>query len=281
MSAWPSSFARSALVTFVRVAGLGVLVGFAIGLTVSEVVRRVDDPMIETTLTTIAAYGSFVVAEHFHYSGEIATVTAGLLCGNYGARTGMSATTRIAVGNFWEYLAFALNSIVFLLIGFEVSLSALAYAWKPILVAYCVVTLGRALVAYAVAAAVKKTRESFPFKWAGALTWGGLRGSLSMVLALSLPASMHNRELLVVMTFGVVLLSILVQGSTRPRLVKLICWWASRMRTSTQLARYKRTTKRSCRMQSPKRRYCATRCISCAVWNKLRSSIEHCWQRRT
>jgi len=210
----------SALVTFVRVAGLGVLVGFAIGLTVSEVVRRVDDPMIETTLTTIAAYGSFVVAERFHYSGVIATVTAGLLCGNYGARTGMSATTRIAVGNFWEYLAFALNSIVFLLIGFEVSLSALAYAWKPILVAYCVVTLGRALVAYAVAAAVKETRESFPFKWAGALTWGGLRGSLSMVLALSLPASMHNRELLVVMTFGVVLLSILVQGSTMPLLLR-------------------------------------------------------------
>lgn len=213
----------SALVTFVRVAGLGVLVGFAIGLIVSEVIRRVDDPMIETTLTTIAAYGSFVLAEHFHYSGVIATVTAGLLCGNYGARTGMSATTRIAVGNFWEYLAFALNSIVFLLIGFEVSLSALAHAWKPILVAYCVVTLGRALVTYAVATAVRKTREALPFKWAGALTWGGLRGGLSMVLVLSLPASMHSREILVVMTFGVVLLSILVQGSTMPFLLRKMC----------------------------------------------------------
>ena len=77
-------------------------------------------PMLEITLTTIAAYGSFVAAEEFHFSGVIATVTAGMLCGNYGAPRGMSPATRMAVESFWEYLAFALNSLVFLLIGLEV-----------------------------------------------------------------------------------------------------------------------------------------------------------------
>ena len=152
----------TALIGFVRVVGMGSLFGAVVGVIVSEVIKRVDDPMIETTLTTIAAYGSFVLAEHFHYSGVLSTVTAGLVCGNYGARTGMSATTRIAVGNFWEYLAFALNSNVFLLVGFEVSLTALVSAWKPILVAYLMVTHGRGLVACAVTIAVRKTREALP-----------------------------------------------------------------------------------------------------------------------
>ena len=78
-----------------------VLAGLGLGLV----------QMIEITLTTIAAYGSFLAAEHFHYSGVIATVSAGLLCGNYGARIGMSPSTRVAVETFWEYMAFALNSM--------------------------------------------------------------------------------------------------------------------------------------------------------------------------
>ena len=110
---------------FVRVVGMGTLIGVAIGFAAAKVIQRVDDPMIEITLTTIAAYGSFVAAESFHYSGVIATVAAGMLCGNYAARTGMSPSTQIAVESFWEYVAFALNSIVFLLIGFEVRIDML------------------------------------------------------------------------------------------------------------------------------------------------------------
>ena len=115
---------------FIKIVGIGGLIGVGGGLAVSQVIKQVDDPMIEITLTTIAAYGSFLAAEQFHYSGVIATVSAGMLCGNYGARVGMSPSTRIAVETFWEYVAFALNSIVFLLIGLEVHFQALLASWQ-------------------------------------------------------------------------------------------------------------------------------------------------------
>ena len=84
--------------------------------------------MIEITLTTIAAYGSFIAGEQLHGSGVIAAVVAGMLCGNYGARIGMTPSTRVAVETFWEYVAFALNSLIFLLIGFESSIKDLIAA---------------------------------------------------------------------------------------------------------------------------------------------------------
>jgi len=199
---------------FFTIVGAGLLVGAAIGFVVSQIIQRVDDPMIEITLTTIAAYGSFVAAEQLHYSGVIATVAAGMLCGNYGARTGMSASTRVSVETFWEYVVFALNSIVFLLIGLEVNLHALLSSWKAVLVAYVVVTLGRGVVIFVVSGLLRATRERIPARWSAVLTWGGLRGGLSMVLVLSLPAGFPYRDLLVSMTFGVVVLSILIHGLT-------------------------------------------------------------------
>ena len=205
---------------FVTIVGAGLLIGLALGLAVSKIIQRVDDPMIEITLTTIAAYGSFVAAESLHYSGVIATVAAGMLCGNYGARTGMSPTTRVAAETFWEYIAFALNSIVFLLIGFEVNLHALVASWQAILVAYFIVTFGRAVVVYGVTALLRATRERIPFRWCSVLTWGGLRGSVPMVLVLGLPQDFAHRELLVTMTFGVVILSILIHGLTMSPLLK-------------------------------------------------------------
>jgi CPA1 family monovalent cation:H+ antiporter len=199
---------------FFNIVVLGGLIGAAVGLAVSFVIKHVDDAMIEITLTTIAAYGSFVAAEHFHYSGVIAVVVAGILCGNYGARIGMTPSTRVAVETFWEYVAFALNSMVFLLIGLEVHLDALFSSWKAILVAYLVVTVGRGLIIFAVSGLLRSTRERFPWVWSVVLTWGGLRGALPMVLVLSLPGAFPHRELLVTMTFGVVLISILVHGMT-------------------------------------------------------------------
>jgi CPA1 family monovalent cation:H+ antiporter len=229
---------------FVRVVGLGALVGLVIGLLVSEVVKRIDDPMIEITLTTIAAYGSFVTAEQFHCSGVIATVVAGMLCGNYAARAGMSPSTRIAAETFWEYVAFALNSIVFLLIGFQVSLGALAASWQAILVAYLAVLLGRGVVVLGVSALLRAARNPIPSTWATVLTWGGLRGSLSMVLVLGLPLGFAHRDLLVTMTFGVVILSILVQGLSMSPLLKRLGLLEEdqaraaydRLRTATQAA---------------------------------------------
>lgn len=199
---------------FLMIVGFGALIGVAIGLAVSQVIRQVDDAMIEITLTTIAAYGSFVAAEHFQCSGVIAVVVAGVLCGNYGARTGMTPSTKVAVEAFWEYVAFALNSIVFLLIGLEVQLDALFSSWKAILVAYLVVTVCRGLVIFAVSGLLRMSRETISWPWSVALMWGGLRGGLPMVLVLSLPKGFLHRDLLVTMTFGVVMISILAHGMT-------------------------------------------------------------------
>lgn len=208
------------VIDFVKVVGMGMLIGGAIGYSISKVIQQIDDPLIEITLTVIAAYGSFIAAEHFHYSGVIATVVAGMLSGSYAARTGMSPSTRIAVETFWEYAAFAFNSMIFLLIGFEVSIATLVASWKPILVAFLAVLIARAIVVYLSSAALKLTKENIPWNWAAVLTWGGLRGSLSMVLALGLAMDFPHREILIHMTFGVVILSIIVQGLTMSPLLR-------------------------------------------------------------
>ncbi len=222
---------------FIKIVGVGALIGAGFGLVVSQVTTQVDDPMIEITLTTIAAYGSFLAAEHFHYSGVIATVSAGMLCGNYGARVGMSPSTRLAVEAFWEYVAFALNSIVFLLIGLQVNFQSLLASWQPILVAYLVVTGGRALIVFAASSLLRRTRERISWAWSVILTWGGLRGGLPMVLALSLPKDFPHRELLVSMTFGVVILSILIHGLTMSPLLR----WLGVVRGHREHAAYELT----------------------------------------
>jgi Na+:H+ antiporter len=208
-------------VEFVRIVGGGLAIGVLIGLGVSQIIRQVDDAMIEITLTTLAAYGSFLAAEQMGFSGVIATVSAGMLCGNYAARTGMSPSTRIAAETFWEYIAFALNSIVFLLVGLRVHISELAASWALILAAYAAVTIARAGVVFGVSAFNRANRSSaWPTSWSAVLTWGGMRGSLSMVLALALPPALAQRDLLITVTFGVVLLSILLQGLTMGPLLR-------------------------------------------------------------
>ncbi|HET7463638.1 MAG TPA: Na+/H+ antiporter [Longimicrobium sp.] len=233
----PVSAARLAL-EFLQVVGIGALIGAGIGLVVSHVIERVDDAMIEITLTTIAAYGTFVLAEGLGYSGVIATVVAGMLCGNYAARVGMSPSTRIAVETFWEYVAFALNSIVFLLIGFEVRLGSLVSHVPGILLAYLATMVARAVVVYGVTAALRGRGDRMPPAWSAVLTWGGLRGGLSMVLVLSLPPAFPHREVIVTLTFGVVLLSILVNGlSMSPLLRRLGVGTAHETRTAYDQAR--------------------------------------------
>ncbi|MEO7298629.1 MAG: sodium:proton antiporter [Verrucomicrobiota bacterium] len=224
-------------IDFIKIVGIGGLIGTGLGLAVSQVIKQVDEPMIEITLTTIAAYGSFVTAEHFGVSGVIATVSAGMICGNYAAHVGMSPTTRIAVETFWEYVAFALNSIVFLLIGLEVHYQELLASWQAILVAYLVVTGGRALIIFGASSLLYKTRERIPWAWSAVLTWGGMRGALPMVLVLSLPQDFPHRELLLSMTFGVVILSILGHGLTISPMLR----WLGIIRGQRELAEYEVT----------------------------------------
>ncbi|MDQ2766979.1 MAG: cation:proton antiporter, partial [Gemmatimonadota bacterium] len=198
---------------FVLMVGGGVIVGLLFALGVTWIMRRVDDAATEITLTMIAAYGSFALAESLGVSGVIATVAAGMLCGSYAERMAMSAATRDAVVGFWSYVSFMLNSIVFLLLGLQVHVRALAAAWLPILLAYLAVAIGRSIMIFGVSALLRPTRERLEEGWSFILMLGGLRGALSMVLALSLPADFPARTEIVTLTFGVVVISILLQGS--------------------------------------------------------------------
>lgn len=200
----------------------GAAIGLGLGYVVSRVTERIDDPQVEITLTTILAYGSFLLAEHFHLSGVIATVGAGLMIGNFGAKVGMSSRTRVALWSFWEYVGFVINSLIFLLIGIEVHIVDLLEYWQPILLAILAVLLGRALAVYPLAPVARRLAEPYPKTWNHVMFWGGIHGGVSIALALSLPPDFPQRSLILAMTFGVVAFSIVLQGLTiSPLLRKL------------------------------------------------------------
>lgn len=207
------------LVDFLRMTLGGAALGVAVGWGVSHVRRRVGDVAIEITLTTIAAYGSFVLAEWLGCSGVIATVAAGVMCGHAARHFNITASMREAVDGYWEWIAFALNSAVFLLLGAELSPSAMWAVWPLIAVGALAVLLARAVVVSGAAIATRR-HEHVPGAWQGVMTWGGLKGALSLVLALALPAGLANRATIISMTAGVVVISLLVQGASMPLLLR-------------------------------------------------------------
>ena len=204
------------VVSFVRVAGGGLLVGLVLGWLASRLIAQIDDHLVETTLTTVLAFGSFLVAEQMlHVSGVLAVVAAGLVNGNIGPQ-GMSPTTRIVVLNFWEYVAFLANSAVFLLIGLDIELPALVADIRHILWAIAAILVARAITIYG----LSRLGRGMPRPWRHVLYWGGLRGAIALALALSLsPQFGDGRSTLIVMTFGVVLFTLLVQGLTMNGLI--------------------------------------------------------------
>jgi CPA1 family monovalent cation:H+ antiporter len=193
-----------------------------ISYTTSKITKLVDEPRVEITLTTLVAYGSYLAAEHLHVSGVIATVVAGLVIGNYGAHDGMSPRTRVAVWSFWEYAAFLVNSLVFLLVGIEVHVAEMLSSWSIILIATASVVLARALVVYGLAPLSNRLGEPIPANWNPVMVWGGLHGSVSIALVLSLPQNFEHRSTLLTLCFGVCAFSMVVQGLTmKPLLARL------------------------------------------------------------
>jgi monovalent cation:H+ antiporter, CPA1 family len=210
----------SATVDFLRVSIGGLLIGIGLGWVIAQIIARVDDYLIETMLTTVLAFGAYLVAERLHVSGVLATVAAGIVTGNLGLK-GMSPTTRIVLFNFWEFLAFVANSLVFLLIGLEVNLREIGANIVPIAIALSAVLISRALVAYGLTALTNlRSKNIVPFNFQHVLFWGGLRGAISLALALSLPTTLAERDSLRVMTFGVVLFTLLAQGTTMQFLLR-------------------------------------------------------------
>ncbi|MBV7335779.1 Na+/H+ antiporter [Chloroflexi bacterium TSY] len=208
----------------VEVAG-GLLVGVVLGFVAAELIARIDDYLIEITLTTIAAYGSYLLADSvsiagFHFSGVLAVVAAGLVNGNYGPR-GMSPTTRIVLFNFWEYLAFLANSLVFVLIGMNVRPELLLQFSVPALLAVVAVLASRAINVYGLGGLVRSLQPTVPIPYLHIMYWGGLRGAISLAMALSIPLVMGDiRNELLAMTFAVVLFTLLIQATTIPSLLE-------------------------------------------------------------
>jgi Na+:H+ antiporter len=206
----------------------GIAVGLVVGLVASTVTSYFDDRRLEITLTTVAAYGSYLLSESVHVSGVIAVLSGGLVLGNYGRRTGMSPTTQIAVSAFWEYMAFVANSLAFLLIGLDVNVSDFFVASNYVSWGIAAMLIGRIAGVYPVLAVTNRISEQVSLLWGHVLFWGGLRGSLSIALALSLPDVIPGRTQLVTMIFGAVIFSLLIQGLS---LGPLLAWLKFSMRT--------------------------------------------------
>lgn len=204
----------SFVVTLASSAAIGAVAGFA----ASRVVARVDDHLIETTISVLLAYGTYVIADVLHESGVIATVVAGMTLGSYGRRIGMSARTQEAIDTVWEFLSFLLTAIVFLLVGLAITARDLVEAGPAIAVGILAVLVGRAIVVYGLlggaARLVRRSRGAMPRGWLHVLFWSGLRGAVAVALALSLPDAFPQRSLLQAITFGIVLFTLIVQGGT-------------------------------------------------------------------
>jgi monovalent cation:H+ antiporter, CPA1 family len=203
--------------SFLSSAGIGLAIGLVFGVLASLVISRIDDYLIETAITFVLAYGSFIVAEALHVSGVLAVVAAGLVNGNIGPR-GMSSTTRIVVYNFWDFMSFLANSFVFLLIGLVIDLPLLQDNWQAILWGILAALLARSIVIYGLIPGSK----TVPTKWKHIMYWGGLRGaiSLALVLGLTTKLGLETSRQLQAMVFGLVLFTLLVQGTSMNWLVR-------------------------------------------------------------
>lgn len=230
------------IIDFLRISGGGFVIGIILGVLISQMIGRIDDHLIETTLTSVLAFGSYLVAEEiFHVSGVLAVVAAGLVNGNIGP-SGMSPTTRIVVFNFWEYIGFVANSFAFLLIGLQIDLGVLLIYWQPIITAILAVLVARAVVIYGLA----WIGRDIPIRWQHVLYWGGLRGAISLALALGLPTVLEGRNQLQVMAFGVVVFTLLVQGFSMSSLVRRM----GLIRRSEAQVEYERRHARAVAVQS-------------------------------
>jgi CPA1 family monovalent cation:H+ antiporter len=211
--------ALDALRLFVVEVGGGALLGGIFGWLVFQAMRRIDDYALEVLLTLALVMGSYALAHALHMSGPIAVVVAGLLIGHSGMKHGMSEKTRQHVDAFWRLIDEILNAVLFLLIGFEVF--ALSFAERDIklgLLCIPLVILAR-FVAVGIPMGLLRFRRTFTPGALPIMTWGGLRGGISVALVLSLPANPWQ-PLLLTATYMVVIFSIVVQGLTMERVVR-------------------------------------------------------------
>ena len=211
--------ATSILLLFTQEALGGAVFGFVIGYITFRMLASIDNYQVEVLLTLALVLGGYALASRLHISGPIAIVVAGLLIGNTGRKHAMSDKTREHLDNFWELIDEILNAILFVLIGLELLVLTFnpQYLWAG-LVMVPIVILAR-FIAVGVPISLMKLRTTFTPKIVRILTWGGLRGGISIALALTLPAG-ETREAILVITYIIVIFSIIVQGLTISKLIE-------------------------------------------------------------
>ena len=205
---------------FLWTLGGGIVIGVGVSAAILLIVGRTDDPLVEITLTTIAAYASFLIAERFYASGIISALAAGLMTGSIGPARVFSTHGRDRVSWAWEFFAFLANSIVFILIGMNVASQPIHRLGSAAAVAAILLVLaGRALSIYPLSALFIASRWRLRPAFQHTLFWGGLRGALALALALAVPVQVPERNAIILTAFVVVAFSILVQGLTMPWLI--------------------------------------------------------------
>lgn len=228
--------ALNLILGLLRLVGGGIGMGLAVGFLVSRLVRYVNDRLIETTITMVVAYGVYLLADAVQVSGILAVITAGLILGSYGRKTGMNPETQNAVDGFWDFAAYVANSLLFLLVGIQLGQIPLTGALAAVGWGVLSVIAGRALMVYlnvylhnTILFLARHSRRRkylspgfIPRRWRILLLSSGLRGALSLALALALPLETPNRSTLIVIVYGVVLVTLLGQGFGLRLLVPLL-----------------------------------------------------------
>jgi len=211
------------VVSFLSFVGVGLLVGLLLGFGISYLTQRFDLPLVEQSLTLVSAYSAYLIAEKLGGSGVIATVATGLILGNFGSRIGMNPRTRIAVSEFWEFVAFFANSILFLLIGAQFRLDIFSTDLALVTLAFVMVLLTRVVVIYGLTWINNRLVQSdIDLQTQTMLWWSGLRGGVALALALSVPEDLPERRAVLVTVFGVVFLTTLLQGATAKPVLEVL-----------------------------------------------------------
>ena len=209
---------QEVLMLFATEALGGAALGLAAGLIAFYAMRSLDDYVLEVMISLALVTATYAIALHLHLSGPIAMVIAGLLIGNQGARLAMSTKTKEHLELFWELLDEILNAVLFLLIGVEIIAITLALPLFGLAVAVIALAIAVRFVAIAVPVALFRTRVEVPTGHTRILWWAGLRGGISVALALSLP-DFEGKDIILAVTYAVVIFSILAQGLSIERLL--------------------------------------------------------------
>lgn len=220
MSGQAPSFAHSAML-MLKEAGGGIAFGFVLGYGTYYMLKSINSYQEEVLITVAAVFGGYTLADHLHISGPLAMVTVGLIIGNHGRAEAMSDYTRQNVDTFWELIDSFMNAALFVLLGLEAVLVPFSkdMLW-PSAIAIAV-TLGARMLSVGVPVSMLRTTFGLPKGSWQILTWGGLRGGISVALALSIPSG-SRQDIVLTLTYVVVVFSILVQGLSIGALVRRI-----------------------------------------------------------